>query len=355
MIFTAAGCGFKDIDKRFFAVGIGIDKSENSTAPYKITLKLAIPNTEPKKGGSDFITITEESDSLAEGVRHVKAKVDKELTFGHMQIIVFGEKLAYSDLKSALDWLMRRRDIQRVAFTAVGSPDAKSVLDKKLYFESMPSSVLVSSFDDSGTQTNYITSRYLFDFNRRVSELGLDPMLPVISVERDNFNINQLALFEKSPLKIKVILSPDETKLFNVIASKRPRTSFEIKSEKANFILDAHNIRIKYKIDKYDKSNTGEVKFNVKISGYVEESMDRFKEIDLKDYEDMASKVIEKKITELLEKIQEEGIDPLGLGLYYRSRNWNNDTKWNDWEKLYPNLKFKVKADVKIKSTGLMK
>lgn len=36
------GCGFKDIDKRMFVVGVGVDKSNSEEKPYKITLKMTV-------------------------------------------------------------------------------------------------------------------------------------------------------------------------------------------------------------------------------------------------------------------------------------------------------------------------
>jgi spore germination protein KC len=355
MIFILTNCGFKDIDKRFFVVGIGIDKIEKSDSYYKITIKLAIPNTEPKKGGSDFITFTEEARTLAEGVRCVKAKVDKELEFGHLKIIVFGESLAGSDLRPAIDWLIRRRDIQQVAFTAIGSPDAETVLTKKLPFESTPSNALLLSFDQTGTETNYITTEYLFDLYRRKDELGLDPVLPVITVEKDNFNINQLALLEKKEkLRTKLVLSPEETKLYNLIAFKKHRTSFQIGSEDVNFVLDVHKVSKSYEIKQYN-NNYSEMKFELKINGNIEERKNADGAIDLKKCETAASEILEEKVTDLLNKIRVEEVDPLGFGLHYRSRSWKNDTKWEDWQKLYPEISFKVDVDARIRATGLVK
>ncbi|MDP4091593.1 MAG: Ger(x)C family spore germination C-terminal domain-containing protein, partial [Bacillota bacterium] len=65
--------------------------------------------------------------------------------------------------------------------------------------------------------------------------------------------------------------------------------------------------------------------------------------------------VLQKKVTALLKKIQGEGLDPIGFGLHYRSRHWNNDTEWDTWQKLYPDIRFTVQAKVKIQSTGLIR
>jgi hypothetical protein len=48
-------------------------------------------------------------------------------------------------------------------------------------------------------------------------------------------------------------------------------------------------------------------------------------------------------------------MDPLGWGLHYGARHWNNDTEMAVWESLYPRLKFEVKADVEVKYSGMIK
>ena len=40
----STSCGFKDIDKRIFIIGVGVDKSDSEENPYRITLKMAAPS-----------------------------------------------------------------------------------------------------------------------------------------------------------------------------------------------------------------------------------------------------------------------------------------------------------------------
>ncbi len=123
-----SSCGFKDIDKRFFVVALGLDMSDNEKKPYRITLQLAVPSPKIEPGASKTQIETIESESISEGVRMLKAYVDKELDFGHCKVFIIGEKLARKDYRDLLQWMMRRRDIQSVADIAIGKPDAESLL-----------------------------------------------------------------------------------------------------------------------------------------------------------------------------------------------------------------------------------
>lgn len=94
--------------------------------------------------------------------------------------------------------------------------------------------------------------------------------------------------------------------------------------------------------------------FDLSISGVLEEAYKKENEHDLTWYEERTSEFIKEEVLVLLEKMKKEHVDPLGFGLYYRSRHWNNETKWDDWQEIYPILKFKVNVDVNIKSAGLI-
>ncbi|KYD05818.1 hypothetical protein B4102_3140 [Heyndrickxia sporothermodurans] len=51
--------------------------------------------------------------------------------------------------------------------------------------------------------------------------------------------------------------------------------------------------------------------------------------------------------------MQKEGVDPIGFGMRYRSRHFNTND-WEEWQHLYPNIKFKVHSNVQIEDTGLI-
>ncbi|GKU26314.1 Ger(x)C family spore germination protein [Clostridium folliculivorans] len=362
------GCSFKDIDKRFFVVSMGIDQSEKSANSYIVTLKLAVPNTEPKRGESNFIMFTQEADNISEAVGLIKSKVDKELDFSHLKVILFDKKLASADLKIPIDWPVRRRDVPMSTLVGIGSPSANATIGEKISFERAPSNALILSMDGSGTITNYITPQYLFDLERRRTELGLDPILPIIESDKSNkagdiknrtnsYTINQLALFEKKDsLKIKLILNPEETKLYNLIASSHTRANFHVNYPQSNFVFDINDSKCKYKFETNDKDITN-INLKLTVSGSIEETIDNLKTNNIKICEEEAELFLQERIQALLEKIQNNEVDPMGLGLHYRARhlNVNNNNEWANWQKLYRSLQFNVKVDVKLKSTGLIK
>lgn len=198
IIGMLGGCGFKDIDKRFFVVAIGIDASENEKKPYRITLQLAIPSPSIEPGASKTQIETIDAPSIAEGVRMLKAYVDKELDFGHCKIYIVGEKVVKTNYQDTLQWMMRRRDIQNIANIAIGRPDAASILKVIPISERYPGNTLFLSFGADGTESSYTYVETLSDLSRRATEQGLDPLMPIIMKNKESsFIINQTALLDK--------------------------------------------------------------------------------------------------------------------------------------------------------------
>lgn len=353
MILFLNGCGFKDIDKRFFVVGIGIDKSEKEDKPFRVSLKLAIPPEKPGKGAK-FQVLTEETDTITEAIRNIKSKVDKELDFGQTKVIVLGEDFAQKDIRIVLDWLERRRDIQKIAWMAIGRPNAEKVLNVKPPSEQIPSNTLILPFEEGGTESQFIVSQKLFQFYQKYMEKGINAILPVVEAGDGFFTIDRVGVLDKMGLQL--VLSKQETSMFNIIQTGLQKSDIQI-GEKENLIMiSADQASADYSI----RSGTNQrpyVNFNMKIRGIVEEqkSLEPITQKMLNRFEQTGAQEIEKKALSLLTKLQERNLDPIGFGLRYRSRHWNNATEWEEWQKIYPELDFRVQADIRLRATGMVK
>ena len=77
----------------------------------RFSFKIAIPSGDPKTGDKKSLLITQEATSIAEAIREVKSKVDKELDFGHCKGVMYGEAYARENIGKIQDWTVRRRDI----------------------------------------------------------------------------------------------------------------------------------------------------------------------------------------------------------------------------------------------------
>lgn len=348
-----SSCGYKDIDKRFFVVTIGVDKAEQEDKKYKLLLKLAVPTANVKQGEDKFIVAEYESDSITEAVRMIKSKVDKELDFSHAKAILFSEAVVKEDMGVLLDWFIRRRDIQKIAWVAVAKPNAKDILYLQRDIELLPSNSLFLSFGKTGTESVYIISEYLFDFRKRITEKGLDPILPIIDLRHPNyFEINNAAILNNEHLKLT--LSKQDTKVLNILLNRADKADIRVERKNGGepnaFFISTDVARTKFKI-RDDGKPVVEVK--VHLEGIIEEAWEGLSEDQLKECQKQANAEFEGRVVSLLKKFQEAGVDPLGLGLHYRAQSFaKND--WEKWQEIYPKVKFDVQVDTIIQSTGLL-
>ncbi|MDQ6597344.1 Ger(x)C family spore germination protein [Bacillus salipaludis] len=209
VVLLLCGGGFKDIDKRFFVVSIGVDLAKNSSKKYLVSLKFAIPAIS-KDSPSEYVIVTEEANSMGEAVRIIKTKVDREIDFSHAKLVVYGEKvLKQRGNKGIHYWLTRRRDIQEIAWAAIGKPTAEAVLKVRPKSETIPSNSLFLSLGKDGSETPYIISQFIFEMKRKLIEKGVDPFLPIIEAKKEIFEINKVGLMDKS--HIKLMLTPEDS------------------------------------------------------------------------------------------------------------------------------------------------
>lgn len=347
-----SGCGFKDIDKRYFVVGMAIDKSDNEEKPYRITLKLGVPSIQIDAGKSKTQVETIDTASIAEGVRLLKAQVDKEIDFGHCKVFLLGETLAHENITEAAAWMARRRDIQNIAAIGMGSPNAKDIITAQPEIERFPGNALNLFFSEDATESSYTFIELLSDLSRRLYEKGLDPYLPVVTMQgNDNtYIINRVALLDKE--KVITVLDPTETQLLFQLSThiSRPGQFGSYRSEP--FVVLINRIKTKYKINKTETA----LKVDMKIKQAI-----TFEEMPLNSYYEnpqetiaQLEKAYSEAATKLFQKLQKAGVDPYGFGLRYRAM-YHLPNFDQEWPQLYNSMEFNVHTKVEVRGTGLMK
>ncbi|USB34000.1 Ger(x)C family spore germination protein [Paenibacillus sp. YPG26] len=356
LLLPLQGCKFKDIDLKLFVIAVGIDESESNPDKLNVTLKIAVPQGDPKKAEQQVQIMTQEGDTLAETIREMKSRTDKELDFGHCKAILFGEKYARKNILQSIDWLMRRRDLQLTIYTAVAKPSAKEVLNVQPVTERIPANSILLALSKEGTESPFIVPpAFSYILQRRVDEIGVDPILALVEKKSENeFLINKSYMFDKS--KAIAVLEPEETRIYNLLKTKNLKTSFNVDYEGLKYAYNIEGSRAKYKIIT-PKNSTSYIEYRIKISAEIEESQNgvRFTAGLLDGLSEAAGEQLSERVKRALSKIHQSKCDPLGWGLHYYATHWNNSTEQKDWEDLNERLEFRVKSDVKIKFTGTIR
>jgi Ger(x)C family germination protein len=346
------GCGMKDIDKRFFVVTTGVDWTGNPEKPYRVSLRLAITSAKAESGSSRTEIVTTEAASLAEGVRHLKSFVDKELDFGHCRTFILGKKMIENGTPDAMSWFSRRRDIQRVANFAVGEPDALTILRVQPVSERYPGNTLFLTFNREGTESPYIVSMPLFDLTRRHFEMGLDPVLPVVRAVNNAYVVDRVMLLDKT--NSRMILTPEETQLYNMTANRVDKSELVLHGHGPGdrIVMTVSQIRTKVRIS---RDEVPQVTMRVKIRGMLEESPPKQLEQKWKEIERRLGEKFTDRMEELLDKIRDARVDPYGFGLHYLATYFGSQKDYKHWQSVYPEVKFKVIAEFKVTGPGIVR
>lgn len=348
IVLICSSCGFKDIDKRIFVVAVGVDKPKDEGKQYRVTLKLAIPLGSAKSSPKpEYTYLSEDSDTIAQAVNNLQAHIDKDLEFGHTKVIIFGESMLENDMNEVIDFFNRRRDIQQTSWVAIGKPNAEDVLKTKPAAEMAGANVLFNTFSGIGTESPSIITTYFYEFRRELEALGVDAVLPILETneKKDTLIINKANVLKDK--KGALELNPEQAETLNVLSDRSKKLNFEVKKDDLHFTLFITKLEAKYDI-LTDPSPV--IKLNVKMSGSVQESKTKLSMKELEKYSKMASEEYKKKAEALLNLFQENKVDPIGFGLRYYATRRNHGQ--NDWDKIYPDVKFDVSVKVDVLSTG---
>lgn len=347
-----SGCGFKDIDNRIFVTGIGIDPSEKESGKYRITLKLAIPVSQIKQEKEpSYQYLVHEGENLEEAIRILETHTDKVLEFGHAKVILINESLLEVELKEFMDYLVRRGDIQFIAWVAAAKPSAEEILRTEPKGEAPVASPLTKFFGNTGTESPYIVSTYLYEFRRDFFGKGIDSILPVVEANETGTQliVNKSIIVKEKTKPLE--LSSRFTRDFNSLANSVPGYSFKITSDGLNLVLNMATTKMKYKIMMENGQPTS-ININVKMTGVISQSNKDLSLKNLENYNKLAAKEIKKELEKLFTTLQKEKVDPFGFGLRYRTMQLHHKDTFKKWEEAYPTLPFDVTVDVALKSTG---
>jgi spore germination protein KC len=352
LVHSLSGCGYRDIDRRFFVVAMGIDKSSDKKRPYHVTLKLSIPSAKVTPGKADYQVMTENADSIPEAIRVIKSKVDKELDFGHCRVILFDKNILKDDVAQMINWFMRRRDIQGISYLGIGKPSAEKVLQIHAKSERLPANALILAFDDTTNTSPYIVPEILNDFYMRLLEDGIDPYLPVVQPIKDAYMIHTVALFKGE--RIVDELNMDQTRMMNELMNTSRRGQINVVSGEHQFFVNVDRLKSEFKIVE-PKHQRPYVKVDIKIEGFIEGSGKKLNNNnELKKYQKIGAKTISKRIKKALFHIQKMNSDPFGLGLRYQAKHGVSPAEFKRWQQVYNDVDFKINTDLTIRGSGTM-
>lgn len=347
----------EEVNRRAIADSIFLDTGTRK--PIKMGISLPIPGTQtPPVNGTQQqfekrnIVISGEGDSVLDAWTQIQSNGPSDIFFGQIRAVVLSEQAASGDINDLLEFIGRLPLVPPNTNVLVAKGDPQKLLDFKnesnylpgiyidLYFQSIYKRALALPVD-------------LWRVNSILDKKWQDPYLPIIETSQDMLKIAGTAVFSGSNMVGQLDMGEAQTLALIHGSDVGYLTVPMGEGEQVSF----RNVKSKTQIKPVMAGN-GTLAFDVdtEISGTLVESQPH-QEITQSDrikIQREAETLVKRRTIALLAKLQGWNSDPVGFGGKYRisyPRQWEAI----DWHQIYPDAKFNVRTNFRVRSTGLFR
>jgi spore germination protein len=262
---------------------------------------------------------------------------------GQTRTMVISEKYAKRGISEFAAVLARDPIISSNTIVIITTQTASEILSESIKHPAFYMDDLIKQNMNNGNTP--LSNNHLL-LNQYYEE-GQDVYLPVLNKNQKGLlQMDGVGVFKGD--KLQLLLTNKEGLYLKLLNDKKKLGTYEFTSEQNDkiFLRIIHG-KSKISLEPNEKVAVS-LKLTIKIPYYSEK-------INLKDKNDVTSlkKQIENKFTteikKMLEKLQNNDIDPVGLGDLYRSKQ----RKWSEKEfsnETYPNVKFEVNTKIILQS-----
>jgi spore germination protein len=357
MIFVLTGCAEQRIiDDLALINAVGYDVTDNEKNPLKLTVTFPFIT---KDGNYDRKTIIVAGKSSKDAREKVRLKTNLRLESGQVRVSLYGQELAKQGMLLYIQSLVRDPSIGTRAKLALAEDKASDVLLLQIKSEGQNATYL-EQFLTKLNRENLRTNYNIYQFLRDYYDDGIDPILPVFKVEKNNIVYNGIGLFHED--KLVEILKPSEARYLFLFREEMKQGNFveqidvggeEKASIMLNYELKEHRIHVQ-STSKSSKKATiyieliGDV---IEYTGKEEVSDPKIQ----KKIENIITKKINQEGKELIVKLQNLQVDPLGITRYVRNKMNYKDWKALDKDQFYQDMDIKIEANIILNSSGKWK
>ncbi|MDI6503874.1 Ger(x)C family spore germination protein [Bacillus wiedmannii] len=358
------GCSQRiPLEKVSLILLIGLDKTPNGD----IKVGTSIPLFHHKQHKSTIEHWTHAS-TVYTGFSKIDTKLTGYMTASKAEIILIGKKLAQE-----ANWLQELdssyRDPYATINTKVVLVDGPTEEIFKIHKPSKPSlSSYINGVIESSIQNNQSVSSTIQQLMREQNEEGMTQAVPIIKKTKNEIDTVGIAFLNRKGKYLTHIPKKD-VKFFNLInkpksngrmilhlalppkkSNKKTNTSIFVQNATRKVDVDFQNGKFIFNFNIYanvaliEKTNANLIK------GHYDNKT------NINNLKSAIQKEINNNLQNMLNEIQQNKIDPIGLSLYARAFQYKEWKKVKgDWLQALAEAKINVKTHVKIKDTGTIR
>ena len=325
LIFLGGCADYKEVNEMAIVSAIGIDYIDDE---FAITLEVLNEKIDEESQINSY-TRTAKDKNIAIALEKAADLLSHRAYYPHVKLLIIGKEVAENNLQEINDFFLRSTYLRENFNIVISNEHSAEEMLKTVTKENpIASSTIILLLQSNGYASDYAIDKKYYIFFQELVDFGKDGALSNINVSDDNFYIDGLAIFKD--YKMVNILDNDEATIYNILRNESVKPVFNLTYEGESFTVSLYD-------SKTDLSITPD---KIKIDGtYRVKIMNNGPNFDIKNTEVLNnldqdfSKLINKKIENLIKKLQDNNSDILYLAnrYYIKSRD-KNDTLWQHAE-----------------------
>ncbi|GAB6137130.1 Ger(x)C family spore germination protein [Halanaerobaculum tunisiense] len=352
----------RDIEDRVPVLAIGIDsiKQEDSEVTkknkVKVTIQAPIASKMEEKGGEDVTwVVSSVGNSIAGAINNLQDKMNQQLFFGHLRVIVFNQQLAKEGLNKYLNYFRNLPEIRRLGWLLVSQNGAESVIKSKPKLEAIPAIYLMHMLNN-GSDIGKIPDLRLGDFFVQLSNPGQEPIAVMIKSNEEEIDYIGLGIFEGD--KFVGSLSEAETIYYQRILGVNDKGNLIISdptTEIDRLTIKIEEVTTNLKPELVDDNLT--LHINTEVEARVTEQLSQSnlsREKIVREIETRIENKMKQEMITIIKKTQNKfQADIWGIGEYVRAYY---PDYWDkiDWHQKYSEINLQVEVTAYIRQVGMI-
>ncbi|ELK47589.1 UNVERIFIED_CONTAM: Ger(x)C family spore germination protein [Halobacillus marinus] len=293
-----------------------------------------------------------------------------KLVSGQVRLELFQDKLAANGMMKYMDTLQRDAKISDMGYLAVSTVPTSQLLQSNNSEDKPNTGTYIQRLIEKSIKDETIPNALMTFFMREYYDDGIDPVLPVLSMNQSKAIIQGVALFQDD----RFVSILNEKDVFYLMLMKNEfefgEFQIELPSDSLNdhlketgtisttsgkLLLSLHELDTdkKVKVTKGDPTRyTMEIDMKARL-------LEITKDIDLKEekaieaIEKELEQAITKRLKETMEIFKELQVDPVGFGAEYNSKNRTNRVKKENWKDQIQDLNVEFKVNFRLVRYGI--
>ncbi|UCZ52111.1 Ger(x)C family spore germination protein [Bacillus shivajii] len=358
-LFIMTGCWDQyELTELGFVIAATLDEGEEDA--IKLTLQVYKPSGDDT--GVEQFHISTEADNVYDATRDFVIHLGRKTNWSHMQSIILSEDLVKAKaIDELLDFFYRDIEPRSTVNVVIGEGEGRDFLN----FEPLIESTVGRQIREGQRQGHQLSGKSidttLFDLSLEMKSEVNDTYIPYIIPDHTNKTapMNGVVLLKDGQMTTHI--SGEETQYLIMLKDQfktgvikipllgnsqgeeeEKMESLKVLSQETNRDVHIEGQHISVKITSELDVILGEI-FQTKLE--TEEEKEQ--------YVQYIERIVEERLELMIERLQEEKIDPINMGnQIYRE----NPTEWKtlkeDWRENFANIEFEVDVDINIITSG---